>query len=195
MGVRLMAIVVEGVHGRAYLSPTPEAESIAQQAQPEWRPATSLPDDPRAFTPILYGFHTHGSLFSPRQLVALTTFSDLVQEARKRVRQDALTACMTDDRLGLEAAGADATAYADAVAVYLAMAIDKASDYNSTLVLWSPTRDQAKTTFARQALPMIWDFSEVNVFAGAAGDLAVSLEGIARTLSHFGNGHNCSNSR
>lgn len=89
---------------------------------------------------------------------------------------------------GLANGGVGAAAYADAVGVYLGLGIDKATDYNSSLVLWSPTRDQTKTTFSRQALPMAWDFAETNVFANAAGDVAVSLEGISRTLERFGSG-------
>ena len=82
--------------------------------------------------------------------------------------------------------GHGALAYAQAIGVYLALAVDKVADYGSTLVAWSPTRSQAKTTFARQALPMIWDFTEINVFADAAGDIAVSLAGISRTISLAG---------
>jgi putative DNA methylase len=99
-----------------------------------------------------------------------------------------LAAGLPDDSKTLEDGGAGASAFADAVAVYLGLAIDKATDYNSALVVWSPTRDQAKTTFARQGLPMVWDYAEINVFAGAAGDLSVSLEGITRTLAQFGRG-------
>ena len=202
MGVRLMAIVAEGERGRVYLSPTVEMETVAKQAQPTWRPETALPVNPRDFKTPNYGMNTFGDLFTPRQLVALTTFSDLVQEARTEVQRDALAwerrhpdgsrleaGAPGADAYGLDAGGVGATAYADAVAVYLAMAIDKATDYNSALVAWSPTRDQAKTTFARQALPMVWDFCEVNIFAEAAGDIIVSLEGIIRTLAQISSIH------
>ena len=60
---------------------------------------------------------TWGDAFTPRQLVALTTFSDLVQETSKLVKQHALTAGMTDDELGLDLGGTGTMAYADAVAV------------------------------------------------------------------------------
>lgn len=182
MGARLMAVVAEGARGRIYLSPTEEHEQIAGDARPEWRPETPLPDDPRNFWTLNYGLSKFGDLFTPRQLVALTTFSDLVPEAIERCRQDALAAGMPDDGLGLDAGGRGATAYGQAVGVYLAFAVDKTIDYNSSLVAWSPTRDQAKTTFGRQALPMIWDFAEINTLAGAAGDIAVSIEGIYRSV-------------
>jgi len=92
MGARLMAIVAEGERGRVYLSPTPEMEAIALMAQPVWKPEVAMPENPRWFSPPLYGLKTYGDLFTPRQLVALTTFSDLVQEAREKVKADALGA-------------------------------------------------------------------------------------------------------
>lgn len=183
MGARLMAIVAEGARGRVYLSPTVEHEAVAREAAPEWKPEVEMPENPRWFSPPLYGLKTYGDLFTPRQLVALTTLCDLVQHAIARCRQDALAAGMVDDGIGLDAGGQGAAAYAEAVGVYLGLAVDKTTDYNSSLVAWSPTRDQAKTTFGRQALPMIWDFAEVNTLAGAAGDIAVSIEGICRSVS------------
>ncbi|MCZ2341130.1 MAG: DUF1156 domain-containing protein [Bacteroidales bacterium] len=92
MGQKLMAIVAEGTRGRVYLSPTPEHEAIAATAQPEWKPENALPDNPRDFKTPNYGMMTFGDLFTPRQLVALTTFSDLVSEARERIYHDALGA-------------------------------------------------------------------------------------------------------
>jgi putative DNA methylase len=182
MGARLMAIVAEGDRGRVYLAPTPEHEAAATKAQPEWRPDTRLPNDPRNFWTVQYGLTSYGDLFTPRQLVALTTFSDLVSEAREWIARDARAAGLPDDGKGLEQGGAGATAYAEAVGVYLALAVDKATDYNTVLVAWSPTRDQAKSTFARQALPMVWDYAEINPLARAAGDFSVSLEGGVRFL-------------
>lgn len=97
LGARLMAIVAEGDRGRVYLTPTPEMEAIALTAKPEWKPETPLPDDPRNFWTVQYGLTTYGDLFTPRQLVALTTFSDLVQLARDRVKRDAIAAGLSDD--------------------------------------------------------------------------------------------------
>jgi len=92
MGARLMAIVAGGERGRVYLAPTLEHEVAAQKAQPEWKPDIAMPDNPRWFSPPLYGLKTYGDLFTPRQLAALTTFSDLVQEVREQVRDDYLGA-------------------------------------------------------------------------------------------------------
>lgn len=182
-GTRLMAIVAEGARGRVYLSPTLDHEQLAQQAAPEWKPEVPICHWPGRTNVVEYGMTEFGDLFTSRQLVALTTFSDLVQSAIARCRLDALAAGISDDERALDLGGLGATAYAEAVGVYLALAVDKTTDYNSSLVAWSPTRGQAKTTFGRQALPMIWDFAEINTFAGAAGDIAVSIEGICRSVS------------
>ena len=100
MGQRMMAIVAEGTRGRVFLAPTAEHETIATQTQPEWKPETSLPEDPRNFWTLNYGLSTFGDLFTPRQLVSLTTFSDLVKKAIAHVREDALASGMADEGLG-----------------------------------------------------------------------------------------------
>ena len=86
MGSKLMAMVAEGVKGRVYLSPTSEHESIASSAIPTWRPETPIPEKALGIRVPLYGMKSYGSLFTSRQLVALTTFSDLVGEAREDSR-------------------------------------------------------------------------------------------------------------
>jgi putative DNA methylase len=201
MGARLMAIVAEGDRGRVYLAPTPEMEEIALTVQPTWMPEGALPDDPRNFWTVDYGLKTFGNLFTPRQLVALTTFSDLVQEARERVQRDALAAGMRDNaparysgesrnpepgqpldpgfRRGdedggrcLATGGTGATAYADAVAVYLGFQVDQLSNHLSTVCAWHVNNEQLKNTFARQAIPMVWDFAETNPLSASTGSLA-----------------------
>ncbi|MFO1425200.1 MAG: DUF559 domain-containing protein [Candidatus Competibacteraceae bacterium] len=378
MGARLMAIVAEGTRGRVYLAPTPEHEAAAPKARPDWRPESSLPDDPRNFWTVQYGLTTYGDLFTDRQLVALTTFSDLVAEAREKIRRDALAVwkssapppqpspagggsvdsspqrgeagrgevgreagrgeagrgehwqptpvpaallqaakdlrknmtdaeqllwrCLrgkqldgfkfrkqhpierfvldfycpaarlaieldggqhnTDDGqqrdaersawlaqhgirvlrfwnhevfadldavlttiwdtlhdsphpnppplgegatylppegggweggdLPLAQGGSGATAYAEAVGVYLAFAQSKACNRNTSLCLWEQRMDRLVATFGRQALPMVWDFAETNPLAGAGGDLfgtVVSVcEVIEKQFNHDGRG-------
>ncbi|QNB06825.1 DUF1156 domain-containing protein [Herbaspirillum frisingense] len=184
MGVRLMAIVAEGTRGRVYLAPTAEHEACAHEAKPEWKPETSLPDDPRNFWTIPYGLKTYGELFTPRQLVALTTFSDLVADAIEKCWQDALAAGLPDDGLGLDAGGNGATAYAEAVGVYLAFALDKVVDRGSSLGRWDPTPTQSGiiNTFSRQALPMTWDFAESNPLGDASGNYVSATELVAKAL-------------
>lgn len=182
LGQRLMAIVAEGTRGRVYLGPTAEHEAIAEQAQPEWRPETSLPNDPRNFWTLNYGLEKFGDLFTPRQLVALTTFSDLVQEAITRVHEDALSSGMADDKLGLDQGGSGATAYAQALGVYLAFSIDKASDYWSSICTWHSSKDLIRNTFGRQAIPMTWDYAETNPFSESAGNVSSGVEWAYKAL-------------
>lgn len=118
LGQKLMAVVAEGKAGRVYLSPESFHEETANQAQPEWRPEVLLPENPRWFSPPMYGMKSYGDLFTPRQLVALTTFSDLVQEAREKAIADAKAAGMPDDGQSLAQGGSGATAYGEALAVY-----------------------------------------------------------------------------
>jgi putative DNA methylase len=182
MGARLMAVVAEGKRSRIYLAPTAEHEAAASEARPEWKPEGDIAKRMTGGNCTPYGLTTWGDLFTDRQLVALTTFSDLVGEAMEKLRRDAIEAGRPDDPSPLRDGGTGATAYAEAVGVYLGVGVDKATDYNTSLVAWSPTRDQAKSTFARQALPMVWDFAEVNQLAGAAGDFMVSLQGSLKYL-------------
>ncbi len=187
MGAKLMAIVVEGVRGRVYLSPLPEHESIAHAAQPFWRPETDIPPDKRSMFTPLYGLTKFGDLFTPRQLVALTTFSDLVQETIEKCRQDALNAGLADDGLDLDAGGCGAIAYAHAVAVYMALMMDRVVDYNSALCTWHvggpTTGTKSRNTFSRQALPMTWDFLEVNPLSEQSGSAANSIDYGAKAIS------------
>ena len=169
MGTRLMAIVAEGDRGRIYLAPTPEHEAAVLNAKPEWKPDTPLHGKCRVNVSN-YGLDTYGDLFTPRQLVALVTFSDLVGEAIERCRQDALAAGLPDDPTPLRDGGTGATAYAEAVGVYLAFAVDKCSDYWSDLCSWHSSGEKMRNTFGRQALPMVWDYAEGNPMCDSSGN-------------------------
>ena len=162
MGVRLMAVVADGDRGRIYLNPTAEQESIAREAPAVWKPDMPLPDNPRDFKTPNYGLTTYADLFTPRQLVALTTFSDLVQQARERVQHDAVAAGLADHHKPLRDGGTDATAYADAVGVYLAFALSKVTDSANTIVMWRTDRESSYHLFSKQAIPMSWDYCELN---------------------------------
>lgn len=185
MGARLMAIVAEGDRGRVYLAPTPESEAAALKAKPEWKPEVAMPENPRWFSPPLYGLKTYGDLFTPRQLVALVTFSDLVQEARERVQRDALAAGLPDDPKPLRDGGTGATAYAEAVGVYLAISIDKASDYWCTINTWHQSKELIRNVFSRQAIPMTWDYAETNGFSASAGNVSSGIEWAEKALGYF----------
>jgi putative DNA methylase len=187
MGTRLMAIAAEGVRGRVYLAPTAEHEAIARQAAPEWKPEVAMPENPRWFSPPLYGLKTYGDLFTQRQLVALSTFSDLVQEAIARCQKDALEAGMTGDSATLEAGCRGARAYAEAVAVYLSFAVSRSADFWSSLCVWAnqPKNELVAHMFGRQAIPMAWDFAEANPFSSSGGSFLNNLEYVSKGVSFF----------
>ena len=187
MGARLMAIVAEGARNRVYLAPTAEHEAIAQQAQPTWKPAGDIPTRMTGGNCTPYGMTTWGEIFTPRQLIALTTFSDLVPEAITRIRADALAAGMADDGQGLDAGGNGATAYAEAVGVYLGFIASSLTDRMSSICSWdaggATWGTKMRNTFARQALPMTWDFAEANPFSGQSGSWDNSLDYSAKGVS------------
>ena len=186
MGARLMAIVAAGNRGRVYLEPIAEHETVVLQARPEWEPEIAIPSDRRSMFTPLYGLTHFNHLFTPRQLVALTTFSDLVEEARERVQQEALAAGVPDDGKALRDGGVGATAYADAVGVYLGFSVDKMTDTNTSLCSWQVNPPRLRATFGRQALPMVWDFAEANVFGGAAGDYRRCVGSLTEVLDKGG---------
>ena len=183
MSQRLMAIVLEGKKGRVYLSPMDEQEQVALVQPPEWRPSGLVPARLTGGTCVPYGLKEWGDLFTPRQLVALTTFSELVGEAIARCREDALSAGMADDGIGLDAGGIGATAYAQAMGVYLAFATNKMADLGNSLCRWEPVAQCPRQLFGRQAIPMIWDFAESNPIGDRSGGWSVFIDGITKAFS------------
>ena len=182
MGARLMTIVAEGQRGRVYLPATDEHEAIAADIKPTWKPDVEFFQQALGFRVGNYGMTRWSDLFTPRQLVALTTFSDLAQVAIARCRGDALKAGWGDDGVGLDAGGRGAVAYAEAVGVYLGLALSRLTDICNSLCRWEVTKTQVRNLFGRQAIPMIWDFAENNVFGGSAGDYVISLGNLAKVL-------------
>ncbi len=182
MGARLMAVVAVGKRTRLYLDPTDEMEELARSAEPEWRPTEDLPDDPRNFWTVSYGLRAYADLFTDRQLVALTTFSGLVGEAREKVLADALSAGMDPEAPRLADGGTGAQAYADAVATYLGLGVSRMSDICNSSCRWESSKTQVRNLFGRQAIPMVWDYAEPNVFANAAGDFGISLGNLAKVV-------------
>ncbi len=169
MGARLMAIVAEGDRGRVYLSPTSEHEAAADEAEPGWKPDIEFFQRALGFRIGNYGMTRWSDLFTPRQLVALTTFSDLVSEVRELVRRDAATAGLADDGRFLREGGTGATAYAEAVAVYLGFSVSKSSNRSSSICTFKTGVQCPGDTFGRQALPMSWDYAEANAVSGPSG--------------------------
>jgi putative DNA methylase len=182
MGARLMAVVVEGERARVYLAPTAVHETTTLQAKPGWIPDVDFFQQALGFRVGNYGMTKWSDLFTDRQLAALTTFSDLVHEARERIQRDARATEGTDDDRELYAGGTGMKAYAAAVALYLSFCVDKMTDTNTCLCSWQIDPPRLRATFGRQALPMVWDYAEANVFAHAAGDYGRCVQSLAEVL-------------
>jgi len=193
MGAIPLAVVVEGRQGRVYL-PINNMEMILEEALQQLSALTvrkKIPTEPARGTFAsnaqgrIYGFKTFADYFTPRQLVALTTFSDIVQEAREKVLADAQQAGMAVDGISLNDGGTGANAYADALATYLALAIDKGANLWSSLCSWMNDRGALRETFAKQGISMVWDFAEANPFSAAGGNISMFVERIADTVLYL----------
>ena len=185
MGQQLMAIVAEAQRGRTYCTPSEADESAAASAEPAWRPQEALPSKGLGFRVQPYGLDEWSKLFTPRQLTALTTFSDLLLDVRENVLKDAHAAGLDRDGTRLRDGGAGAEAYADAVVTYLAFVVDKCADYWSTICTWQSTGEKMGHTFGRQAIPMSWDFGETNPFSSSAGNWAAMVRFVCKALDHL----------
>ena len=185
MGARLLAVVADAPRGRVYLSPDSEMETLAASVQPEWKPDQEFFQQALGFRVGNYGLTKWSDLFTARQLTALNTLSSLVTEAREIAKRDALIAGFDDSPSGIDAGGTGAAAYADAIAIYLAFAISKVANVGSTITSWMNDRGAFRETFARQAIPMVWDYAEANPFANAGGSLGTALEKGAMAIHTF----------
>jgi putative DNA methylase len=191
MGAKLMAIVAEGNRSRVYLSPTMGHETIAKAADPGEAADSikvAIANDPRPMTCLLYGMNRFDQLFTSRQLVALTTFSDLVSEARTKIQADAIAAGLANDDRSIDAGGTGARAYAEAISVYLAFVLSKQSDLGNNLCGWEPIAQCPRHLFGRQAIPIVWDYAEGNPLGESSGAWTVFVNGIVNAFTNaFGN--------
>jgi putative DNA methylase len=185
MGSRLMTIVAEGVRGRVYLDPLELQEETANGAKPSWKPDVEFLQQALGFRIGSYGMTRWSDLFTDRQLVALSTISDLIQAAQERVKEDARPGSFSTDNRPLDEGGVGPAAYAEAVATYLTLALSRLADIQNSLCSWENTKTQVRHLFTRQAIPMLWDYGENNVFGSAAGDYAVSLANMIKAIERF----------
>lgn len=183
MGAHLIAVVAEGERSRLYVSPSQIHIENSLVDRPDYVPEGNLPENPRDFKTPNYGLTTWADLFTNRQLVALTSLSDLVGETRKRVLDDALASGMEPGER-LENGGTGAEAYADAVATYLALGVSRTADRCSSLCSWDSSRESVRNVFGRQAIPMVWDYAEPNIFSDSTGNYAGQIDWIAKALEH-----------
>lgn len=182
MGRSLLAIVCEGDRGRVYLPGNEVHVKIADSAYPEWRPDVLMPQNPRWFSPPAYGMNTYGDLFTDRQLVALNTFADMVNVVRRKAIDDAIAAGMSDDGISVSEGGTGATAFGDAMAVYMTFIIDKCTDYNNSICDWINCGDKVGHLFSRQAIPMKWDYAEINPFCLSTANMQAMVYWVYEAL-------------
>lgn len=195
LGSRLMSVICEGEGGRVYLSP--ECTQMPEIPEPSWKPETETYGKSRA-NAGLYGLTTWSSLFTKRQLVALSTFCDLIPLVAEKVQKDwhtgddnchpehdgchpELVSGSSDGR-GLADGGHGAKAYAEAIAVYLSFAIDKCADYWSGVCTWHNSGEKIRNTFGRQAIPMAWDYAETNPFSFSTGNWMAMVDWLWKVL-------------
>ena len=179
MGARLMAIVAEGDRERVYLALTSTHKAVAQAALPTWRPEVTISGSNQYLGVRPYGVVQFDQLFTNRQLLALNTFSDLVGEATGRVWRAAVAVGLPDDGLPLGDGGSGAKAYAEAVGVYLAFAVDRCSDFNNVCTRWVPGNQKVMNLFGRQAIAMTWDFPEAAILHETVGGFVPASSFIA----------------
>jgi len=184
MGAHLIAVVADGGKGRVYVSPNEKHTSVAQVPRPDDLPISELPEKALGFRVQAYGFEQWVDLFTDRQLVALTTLSDLVSEARSKVLEDALASGIPAGER-LEDGGVGAEAYADAVATYLALGVSRTADYCNSLCTWHTTGDKVTHLFTRQAIPMTWDYTETNVLSNSSGNFLGQLKWVVKVIQRL----------
>jgi putative DNA methylase len=192
LGTRLMAVVADTGRGRMYLSPTVDQERVAHTSEIH----SSVQEARQTFlagtTPTramitggvcsAYGLATWGHLFTPRQLFALLTFSDLIVETRQRILAD-ICATNPPEALNCGEDNLNAQTYSDAVVTHLAFAVDKAADYWSNLCSWHSSRELIRNTFGRQALPMVWDYAECNAFSSSTGNWTACVDWVWKSCA------------
>lgn len=181
MGVRLLAVIAETNAGRAHIQPTTEMELLAKSLLPSWKPDLKVPTPNHDVDRLpMYGMPTWGDAFDQRQLVALTTFADLVKEVRSIVLRDVAESGIPQDSQSLELGGSGSCAYADSIATYLALAVGRSANYWSSFTPWAG--DFIVQTFGRQAIRMVWDHAEANPFSGSTGNWGGAIDWIVRVI-------------
>ena len=184
-GQRMVAIVKHksGTRGKYYRVTTDEDLEIFHEAEEylsakqdkllmAWGmnpvPDEELPLMSGVFNVAIYGMNQWGNLFNSRQKLALITFVEKVKAVYQK----------------LVAEGVDSE-YAKAVVSYLALILSRHSSYNSTSCWWEPLGERCFNVFGRQALPMVFDYSEQNPYGILTGNWLRQVEITSEILSHL----------
>jgi putative DNA methylase len=157
LGEVLVAIIAEAGRGRVYLPASDEQIDAARAAKPHGYPETDLPEQALGFRIQNYGVHHHWQMFTPRQLTALVTLSEAVRNISTDVVRGAVASGMSKS---------DSEEYAKSIITFLTLAIDRCASFNNRFCRWNG--NQTVFIFTRQAIPMLWDFSEANIMGERA---------------------------
>lgn len=180
---QMTCVIYETDEGKEYRSPTKEEIEIAEKAENKLKELEKeipfgIPDEPLPKPEILgmgiplYGFKTWGDLFTDRQLLSIMTFVKYVRKAKEMMKEKGY-----DNDL------------ITAVYSYLALVLNKLIDYNSTICIWQKNSEGIAPTFARYALPMSWDFAEVNPFSSFASDYNSHLKAMVKVVKNLSIGN------
>lgn len=182
MGMVLTAIAADGGRSREYYAPSVEHSKAADVGRPCDSVTGTISTNPRWFSPPIYGFTDFADLFTNRQLLAVTTFSDLVAEAREKAYSDALEAGMLEGQ-SLANGGVGAVAYSEAISIYLALAVSRLANWSNNQCSWESTGEVSQQMYSGQAMGMAWDVSEANVLGeGNSGSFLACLRNIVGPL-------------
>ena len=185
LGTVLIGIVAEGSRGRIYVSADVRHEAVAFSAKPQWWPENDLPKDIKACWTTNYGMKTFGDLFTERQKVALSTFSEILQELRQKILKDIESSKLDKADASLSLGGRGQLAYAESISIYLAFVLDKCSDYWSSICTWHASKELIRNTFGRQVIPMSWDFVETNPFSSSTGNWNAMLQWTCKSIQNL----------
>jgi len=182
-GKQLIAIVTDGENQRNFWVPDDKYQLIDDLVENVWIPPQEMDqNNSNLVSGRGYGVKYWSELFTNRQLITLSTLCTILSEAQNQIFSDAVLSGMFKDDISLHCSGHGAYAYSEGLRIYLAFGISRIANTLCKYSRWTSVRQQTVTAFARQALPMTWDFPEVNPFSGAAGDYLISISSIANAV-------------
>ena len=132
-----------------------------------------------------YGFFEFKDYFTKRQLCALVTFVRELRLLQTEIEESAIKAGLSNDHVPLKNKGTGALAYSQAIQVYLSFLIDQMTNQSSSVCGWNSTNTQMRCVFSRQAIPMVWDYAECNIFSNSSGSYSNLLELMCKSFSNI----------
>ncbi len=180
IGTRLMAIAAGDGYAWVFHQPTAEQEAAALNAPPaKWMPRGDIPNNKRDFRTQLYGMKTWASLFTPRQMLALTTLHDVAKSMQSTIERDAIASGLPQGGIGIANGGDGSLAYAQLIRTYIHLTASNLADWSCNVIGWFPDIPAMGHLFSRQAVVMNWNFAEGSLFGKGGANF---LQKIQRTV-------------